>query len=228
MTQALTIDVISDVVCPWCYIGKRKLEAALAARPQIEARITWRPFQLAPELPAEGVDREAYYIAKFGSREKAGKIYAAVARAGQTVGLDFAFDKIARIPNTLAAHRLIRWAGAADATGAAGAAGATGPAGAQAAGVERLFQLYFLEGGDIGAHATLVGVAREAGMDGDLVAEMLAGDADVDLVREEDALARRNGVSGVPCFLIDGRYMLTGAQDPAAFHQVFEMVAAQP
>jgi len=213
MTQALTIDVISDVVCPWCYIGKRKLEAALAARQQIDAQITWRPFQLAPELPAEGVDREAYYIAKFGSREKAEKIYAAVARAGRAVGLDFAFDKIARNPNTLAAHRLIRWAG---------------PAGVQAAVVERLFQLYFLEGGDIGAHATLVAVAREAGMDGDLVADLLARDADVDLVREEDALARRNGVSGVPCFLIDGRYMLTGAQEPAAFHQVFEMVKAQP
>jgi predicted DsbA family dithiol-disulfide isomerase len=219
MTQVLIIDVISDVVCPWCYIGKRKLEAALAARPQIEAQITWRPFQLAPELPAEGVDREAYYITKFGSREKAEKIYAAVAQAGRAVGLDFAFDKIARIPNTLAAHRLIRWAGAA------GAAGATG---AQAAVVERLFQLYFLEGGDIGAPATLVGVAREAGMDSDLVADLLASDADADLVREEDVLARRNGVNGVPCFLIDGRYMLTGAQEPAAFHQVFEMVAAQP
>lgn len=193
--ERLTIDIVSDVVCPWCYIGKRNLEAALATLPADDIEIRWRPYQLDPTIPPEGIARRAYLERKFGARID--EIYARVAAAGREAGLDFAFDRIERSPNTLDAHRLIRWSQSA---------------GKQNEVVERLFRSFFIEGRDIGEHAILIESASEAGMEPELVARLLDGEADKESVREEIATAQRLGVTGVPFFIFAGRFGLPGAQ----------------
>lgn len=193
----ITLDVVSDTICPWCYIGKRRLEKALASRPDAGVDIRWRPYQLDPTIPPGGVDRTQYLEAKFGGPERVRDIHDRVRAAGAEDGLDFAFDRIARTPNTINSHRLIRWAGTA---------------GCQAAVVEHLFRAYFLEGGDIESPASLAGIAADCGMDGDLVAELLAGDADIELVEREIVTARKIGVTGVPCFIFADRFGVMGAQ----------------
>lgn len=208
----MQIDIISDTVCPWCFIGKRRLERALAARPDLEAEITWRPFQLNPEMPAGGLDREAYLEAKFGGAERARHIYDAIRAAGVGEDIDFAFDRIARTPNTVDSHRLIRWSESA---------------GAQDAVVENLFRRYFVEGADIGDHEVLAEVAEEAGMDAQLVARLLAEGQDLDLVRKEDAVARQMGIGGVPYFIVARKYAVSGAQDPSIFLQVLDLAARE-
>ncbi|MBV8849072.1 MAG: DsbA family oxidoreductase [Methylobacteriaceae bacterium] len=194
-SEPLTIDVVSDVVCPWCYIGKRNLEAALATVPDKNVEIRWRPYQLDPTIPAEGIARRAYLERKFGARVD--EIYTRVADAGRQAGLDFAFERIERSPNTLDAHRLIRWSQSA---------------GKQNEIVELLFRQFFIEGRDVGDRATLVETADEAGMDADVVARLLDGEADKEAVREEIATAQRLGVSGVPFFIFAGRFGMPGAQ----------------
>jgi predicted DsbA family dithiol-disulfide isomerase len=191
----LTIDIVSDVVCPWCYIGKRNLEAALAARPVGDTEIRWRPYQLDATIPPEGIARRTYLERKFGTRVD--EIYARVAAAGREAGIDFAFDRIERSPNTLDAHRLIRWAQSA---------------GRQNDMVEELFRSFFIEGRDIGDHAVLTEIAAAAGMDAEVVQRLLAEDADKEPVREEIATAQRLGVTGVPFFIFAGRFGLPGAQ----------------
>jgi predicted DsbA family dithiol-disulfide isomerase len=203
----MRIDIISDTVCPWCYIGKRRLERALAQRPDLDVEITWRAYQLNPDMPPEGKDRNAHYRAKFGSVEKTEKIIETIAGVAREENLDLEFSKIERMPNTLASHRLARWAGSA---------------GCQDDVIERLFKAYFVEGRDIGDMDVLVDIAGAAGMDRDLVRDLLASDADQDLVREEDALARQMGVTGVPCFIVNQKYSIMGAQEPEAFLQVFD------
>ncbi|MBV9395281.1 MAG: DsbA family oxidoreductase [Methylobacteriaceae bacterium] len=193
--EPVTIDIVSDVVCPWCYIGKRNLEAALATLPADDVQIRWRPYQLDPTIPPEGIARRAYLERKFGARVD--EIYARLAAAGRDAGLDFAFDRIERSPNTLDAHRLIRWAQSA---------------GKQNEVVEQLFRSFFIDGRDIGEHAILIETATEAGMDPDLVARLLEGEADKESVREEIATAQRLGVTGVPFFIFGGRFGLPGAQ----------------
>ena len=191
----LTIDIVSDVVCPWCYIGKRNLEAALAARPVGDVEIRWRPYQLDATIPPEGIARRTYLERKFGTRVD--EIYGRVAAAGHEAGIDFAFDRIERSPNTLDAHRLIRWAQSA---------------GRQNDIVEELFRSFFIEGRDIGDHAVLTETAAAAGMDAQVVQRLLPGDADKESVREEIATAQRLGVTGVPFFIFAGRFGLPGAQ----------------
>lgn len=205
----MRIDIVSDTICPWCFIGKRRLERALAQRPDIQFEIGWRPFQLNPDMPAEGMDRRTYVATKFGGDDRARQIYQRVRDAGAGDGIAFAFEKIARTPNTLDSHRLIRWAGSA---------------GLQHQVVELLFRRYFLEGGDIGDRAVLTAVAAEAGMDAELVARLLDEGADLDLVREEDKVARDLGIQGVPCFILERKYAVSGAQDPDVFLQVFDRV----
>jgi predicted DsbA family dithiol-disulfide isomerase len=191
----LTIDIVSDVVCPWCYIGKRNLEAALASLPANGVAVQWRPYQLDPTIPAEGIARRVYLERKFGARVD--EIYTRVAAAGREAGINFAFDRVERSPNTLDAHRLIRWAQSA---------------GKQDEIVERLFRDFFLEGRDIGDLAVLIEAASDAGMEHAVVERLLAGDADKDAVREEIATAQRLGVTGVPFFIFAGRFGLPGAQ----------------
>jgi len=203
----MQLDIVSDTVCPWCYIGKRRLERALAMRPHVSPEICWRPFQLAPDLPAKGLPRDSYLESKFGSIEKAAAIYEEIAKAGKEEGIDFAFERIERAPNTLDSHRLIRWAGSA---------------GCQDAVVEALFTAYFLEGRDISDHEILAEIASQSGMDAGLVARLLAEGRDRDLVGGEAAQARRMGVSGVPSFVFDNAYVVSGAQSPEVLAQVID------
>ncbi|MBI1239487.1 MAG: disulfide bond formation protein DsbA [Alphaproteobacteria bacterium] len=195
----MKIDIISDTICPWCYIGKRRLEMALAQRPHMEFDVRWRPFRLDPTVPLEGVDRKTYLKEKFGEGERPRQVSNALHEFGAAVGINFAFDKIALTPNTLDSHRLLRWAGSA---------------GVQHTMAEILFRRYFIDGEDIGDPTILVMAAGEAGMDQVLVAELLAGDADRQLVHREDMLARRMGVQGVPAYVIDDKYLMIGAQEP--------------
>lgn len=211
--NAITVDVVSDVVCPWCFIGQKRLDKAVAAAGDIDVHIRWRPFQLDPTIPPQGKDRREYMLAKFGSDERIREIHARIEPLGDAEGISFAFDAIKVAPNTLDAHRLIRWAGAA------------GEA-VQNRLVRRLFQLNFEEGVNIGDHAVLVEAAREAGMDASVVATLLPTDADVEAVRTEIATASRMGISGVPCFLLEGKYAVMGAQDVDTLADAIRQVAA--
>ncbi|TPK60541.1 DsbA family protein [Mesorhizobium sp. B2-4-19] len=211
--NAITVDVVSDVVCPWCFIGQKRLDKAVAAAGDVDVRIRWRPFQLDPTIPPQGKDRREYMRAKFGSDERIREIHARIEPLGEAEGISFAFDAIKVAPNTLDAHRLIRWAGAA------------GEA-VQNRLVRRLFQLNFEEGVNIGDHAVLVEAAREAGMDASVVATLLPTDADVEAVRTEIATASRMGISGVPCFLLEGKYAVMGAQDVDTLADAIRQVAA--
>ena len=214
---ALTVDVISDVVCPWCYIGKRRLEAALArlreTEPDLPVQVRWHPFQLNPGVPREGIDRREYLEAKFGGPERAKQIYARVSAAGATVDIPFAFDAIERQPNTLDAHRLIAWAQARH-------------EGDPDALVENLFRAYFVEGRFLGDHEELVGQATAAGYDADDARKFLASDAREAEVVHADQRARAHGVSGVPFFIFGGKTALSGAHEPEALLEAIAQARA--
>ncbi len=209
----ITIDIVSDTVCPWCFIGKRRLEQALAERPAgEEIQIRWRPFQLNPDMPADGLDRKSYLEAKFGGPEGARQVYRNIHDAGQTAGLDLQFDRIPRTPNTINSHRLLDRAHGL---------------GCQDAVVEKLFQAYFCDGKDIGSIEILVEAAAAAGMDADETRAYLESDEDVEKIQNEDRMAREMGVQGVPCFIVNNKYAVSGAQEPAVFHQLLDKVAAE-
>ncbi|MER8908313.1 DsbA family protein [Mesorhizobium sp. M0854] len=210
--SSITVDVVSDVVCPWCFIGQKRLDKAIAAV-DIDVHIRWRPFQLDPTIPLEGKNRRDYMVAKFGSEQRIREIHARIEPLGEAEGISFAFDAIKVAPNTLDAHRLIRWAGTA------------GEA-IQNRLVRRLFQLNFEEGANLGDHAVLIEAAREAGMDASVVETLLPTDADVEAVRTEIATASRMGISGVPCFLLEGKYAVMGAQDADTLADALRQVAA--
>lgn len=198
--KKITIDVVSDVVCPWCFLGRKRLENALAMLPDVEAEIRWRPFQLDPTLPPQGKDRQAYMREKFGNGSKIDDIHKQLTELGEENGIVFDFEAITRAPNTLDAHRLIHWA--------AQAAPDT-----QNKLVGTLFSLYFEQGQDIGDHEVLVDAAASVGMDAAVVARLLESDADKATIREEIDTANRIGVRGVPCFIIDQKYAVMGAQN---------------
>lgn len=203
----MQIDVVSDTICPWCYIGKRRLARALEMRPQIEFDVQWRPFRLDPTVPREGLERRAYLKAKFGDGPKIQAMGETIKAEGAREGIDFAFEKIERTPNTLDSHRMIRWAAGA---------------GIQDAVVERLFAAYFLEGRDIGDPAVLEFLAADVGMDSLLVAELLAEDADRAAVEREATLAGEMGITGVPTFIFASRFVLSGAREPDVLMQVID------
>ena len=205
----MEIDIFSDTICPWCFIGKRRLERALRERPQADLTIRWRAFQLNPDMPAEGIDRTHYLEAKFGGARNAEAVYAQVKAAGETEEIPFAFDQIQRTPNTVDSHRLISFArdnGRQDET------------------VEALFNAYFLRGENIGDPEILIAAAKEAGLNAEAVRAFLASDAEADVVRAEDTQARQAGINGVPCFIFNGKYALSGAQPPEVLHQLFDLV----
>ncbi len=201
------IDIISDTVCPWCFIGKRRFERAAAERPETEFTVSWRPYQLNPDMPEEGMDRHEYVTTKFGGDENAREIYERVRLVGESEDIPFAFDLVQRTPNTVDSHRLIRWAEGA---------------GVQNAVVEKLFQRYFLEGADIGEVEVLMEIAEEVGMDADLVGELLERGDDREEIQAENQKFREMGVTGVPCFIVDRKYVVMGAQEPEMFLQLFE------
>ena len=216
--MAGTIDVISDAICPWCWIGKRHLDAALAelATEGLRFRLRWRPFQLNPDMPEEGVDRATYRARKFGSLERSRQLDQQVAEAGRQAGLTFRHDVMTRTPNTLAAHRVIR---------------AVEEGESQHALVEALFRAYFEAGRDIGRPDVLVAIAGEVGLDPVAMARMLEGDEGRAEVLAEDMSARRAGLSGVPSFLLDGYLLFSGAM-PApdmakAFRRAHGILAAR-
>jgi predicted DsbA family dithiol-disulfide isomerase len=201
----VTLDIISDPICPWCYIGKARLDQAIAEAGIDPFDVSWRIFQLNPTMPPDGMDRQAYLEAKFGGPEGAERVYSRVRQTAVESGLDLDFDGIKRTPNTFDAHRLIRWAKAT---------------GNQSAVMQQLFHRYFEKGEDISDHEVLLDVAESAGMERPVVARLLASDADRDTLTQEEEAARGMGVNGVPCFVIDGRYVLQGAQDVATWKKV--------
>lgn len=211
-TTALSVDVYSDVICPWCYVGKRRLERALTQwNGSVLAKVSWRPFQLNPTMPKLGMERRQYLEAKFGGSAAAQAIYGQVARAGAEEGIPFAFDRIARTPNTFAAHRLIRLAG---------------DHGKQDEMVETLFRYYFLEGRDIGNLEVLSQAADHAGLERTVVESFLASNEGVEAVRAEEAAGHRIGIRGVPYFVLNGSYALSGAQPPDQFLAAFRQINA--
>lgn len=207
----MQLDVVSDTVCPWCYIGKKRLDQALAMHGGENITLAWRPFQLDASIPEGGVDRKSYMEKKFGS-ERAKEIGNTIRDFGAAVGIEFRFDRIQRSPNTLDSHRLIRWAGTA---------------GCQNDMVDILFRRYFEDGEDIGAHDVLVDAAVEAGMDADIVRDLLTKDADKELIRREDMTARELGIQGVPSFVINSKWVMVGAQEPEALVRMFDKLLAK-
>ena len=211
-SSALVIDMISDVVCPWCYIGKRLLEQAIALKPDIPVEVRFRPYFLNPWVPRAGISREEYLIAKFGSVERYNTNNNRVVEAAAAVGLTYNRDRIKRQPNTLDCHRLIAWAA---------------QAGTGASMKQRLMEIYFSEGGDLTQPETLVAAAADCGLDGDQVRVLLTTDQDVERIEREAQSAKDAGIEGVPCFIIGGLIALSGAQPPEYLAAAIERAAAE-
>ena len=209
--MSLVVDVISDVICPWCYIGKRRLEKAIAAHGE-PVKVQWHAFQLNPTMPKEGISRKEYRTRKFGSWERSLELDAKVIAVGKTEGIQFAFDKIERTPNTFDAHRLI-WL--ADQHGC------------QDAVVEALFRAYFTDGRNISNCQTLIDVVSEAGLERQVAESMLGSDEGMDVISNARELSQRHGVTGVPFFIINNAITLSGAQEPETFRDAFKQVIDQ-
>jgi predicted DsbA family dithiol-disulfide isomerase len=207
---ALPIDVVSDVVCPWCFIGKRRLEKAIALRPDIPVEVHFRPYFLNPWVPREGMSRDEYLTTKFGSPERYRNIAQRVAHAAAAEGLNYVIDAIKRQPNTLDCHRLILWAGR-DA----------------ARMKQRLMDLYFTEGGDLTDPEVMVKAAADSGLDAEIVRARLASDADVARVEQEANSAKDAGIDGVPCFIFGGLMAVQGAQAPEHLALAIERAAGE-
>lgn len=208
--QPVRIDVVSDVVCPWCFIGKRRLEKAIALNPDIPVEVHWRPYFLNDWIPREGVSREEYLTTKFGSPERYKGIAKRVSAAASSEGLTYAIDKINRQPNTLDAHRLIRWAEAI---------------GKAAEMKQKLMDLYFTEGADLTDQNTLVQAAAAIGLDAKEVRAALDSDKDVEQVAREAMSAKEAGIEGVPCFIFAGKFAVSGAQAPEDLAEAISRIA---
>ena len=191
------IDIISDPICPWCYIGKTRLDRALELNPTHNFIIEWHPFQLNPTMPKDGMDRREYLEAKFGGQKEAIEVYSNIDKTATETGLSLNFGGIKRTPNTIDAHRLIHWAGIE---------------GRQNSIIDRLFKAYFQEGRDISEHSVLTRIASAAGMDQDVVRSLLKSDADKEDIKARDTDARKRGIQGVPAFVVANEYVIQGAQ----------------
>lgn len=203
--MTVKLDILSDPICPWCYIGKAHLDRALADHPGHPFTIEWHPFQLNPDMPAGGMDRRAYLEGKFGGKEGAVRAYAPVVEHAKSAGLTINFEAMQRTPNTLDAHRLIHWAGIE---------------GRQTAAVAALFQAYFVDARDIGDAEVLADIADGLEMDAGVVSRLLASDADVQSIRDRDAHSRQMGISSVPTFIVAGKHAVPGAQPPELWSRV--------
>lgn len=210
----VTLDIFSDPVCPWCYIGKANLDRALADHPDHPFTIQWHPFQLNPDMPPEGMPKRTYLEDKFGGKARVDAIHERLREFARTAGVAMDPDTPQRIPNTLDAHRLIHWAGIE---------------GVQAAVAAALMRAYWVDGRDIGDPETLAAIAGENGMDRDATLRLLQSDADADDIAARDADARQKGVTAVPTFLIARQYVVSGAQPPQMWAQVIaDLAAANP
>ena len=208
----IPLDIISDPICPWCYIGWTNLARAMEARPDHPFAVEWHPFMLNPEMPEGGMDRREYLELKFGGREGAVQAYAPVVEHAARAGLKLNLDRIERTPATHDAHRLIHWAGIE---------------GRQTPVATALFRAYFVDGRDIGDPATLREIAEAAGLDGAMIATLLEGDADAAMVAERNRTTRARGVGGVPCFVVARQHVISGAQPPELWMQVIDELAAR-
>ncbi|WP_299827439.1 DsbA family oxidoreductase [uncultured Roseobacter sp.] len=212
MTDPIKLDIMSDPICPWCYIGKTHLDKALADHPDHPFKIEWHPFQLNPDMPRDGMDRRAYLEGKFGGKDGAVRAYAPVVEHAEAAGLKIDFEGMQRTPNTLDAHRLIHWAGIE---------------GRQTAAVSALFTAYFVEARDIGDHDVLADIADGIDMDAAVVRKLLLSDADEEDIRARDAHSRSMGVNSVPTFIVAGKHAVPGAQPPELWTKVIgELTAA--
>lgn len=206
----MRIDVIMDSVCPWCYIGKRRLENALALRPNLKPKIEWHPFLLNPEMPSDGEDRAMHLIKKFGSEQRVGRIYGAIADAGLSVKIDFAFDMISRTPNSVDSHRVIALAQ---------------EEGVGAQMVEALFCAYFKQGEDIGDHRVLIRLADECGVSSQLTEAMLLSEDGVNSIYDENSHTHRFGINGVPAYIFNDSWVISGAQEPQVLARMLDAAA---
>ena len=212
--EAVTIDVVSDVVCPWCYVGKKRLEQAIAAvAGDVQVAVTYRPYQLNPDMPDEGLDHKEYLTAKFGSREAVDAAHDRLRELGREDGIAFDFNAVRKSPNTLDAHRLMRWAMI------------EGPD-VQARVAANLFKAYFEDGRDVGDRKVLLDVAEASGMDRAVLCALFSAGADIDSVKEEIGMAREMGVTGVPCFILDNQYAVMGAQSAETLAGAIREIAA--
>lgn len=212
MTQTVKLDILSDPICPWCYIGKTHLDKALAYMPDHPFVIEWHPFQLNPDMPDAGMDRREYLERKFGGKDGALHAYAPVVEHAEKAGLNINFEAMKRTPNTLDAHRLIHWAGIE---------------GKQNEVVDALFDAYFVQGRDIGDHEVLADIADSTGMDAAVVMKLLKSDADREDIRNRDAHSREMGVSSVPTFIVANQHAVPGAQPPEMWEKVIAEIMSQ-
>lgn len=210
--KTVKLDILSDPICPWCYIGKTHLDKALAAAPEHPFVIEWHPFQLNPDMPQGGMDRRAYLEGKFGGKEGAVRAYAPVVDHAEKAGLTINFEGMQRTPNTLDAHRLIHWAGIE---------------GKQTEVVDALFQAYFVDTRDIGYHDVLADIADGAGMDAAVVRKLLKSDADRDLIKDRDSHSRQMGVNSVPTYIVANQHAVPGAQPPELWQKVIADILSQ-
>ncbi|NQY58791.1 DsbA family protein [Cognatishimia sp.] len=212
MTAPIKLDVLSDPICPWCYIGKTHLDKALAAEEDHPFVIEWHPFQLNPDMPEDGMDRRTYLENKFGGKEGAVRVYGQIAQHAEDAGIEIDFAAIQKTPNTVNAHRLIHWAGIE---------------GRQNDVVDALFLAYFKEGRDIGDIETLADIADHAGMDAAVVTRLLKSDEDKQSIRDRDVHSREMGVNSVPTFIVGSRHAVPGAQPPELWQKVIKELREQ-
>jgi predicted DsbA family dithiol-disulfide isomerase len=208
----LQIEVVFDLVCPWCFLGVRRLRRMLRARPDVRADLIWRPFLLNPDLAPQSVPRQEYLVRKFGGEDRARRLHGTIAELGRAEGLEFRFDRIRRVPHSLDAHRLVRWAGRQ---------------GASDAMVEALFLAYFADGADVGDAAVLAAVAARQGLDGVAARRFLATAAEVEAVHADNLRAHRLGINGVPCFVVGGRHAIAGAQEAEVLERLLDVALVE-
>ena len=211
-TQPIKLDIMSDPICPWCFIGKAHLDKALSAHPNHPFSIEWHPFQLNPDMPANGMGRREYLEGKFGGKEAAVRAYAPVVESAKTAGIAIDFEGMKRTPNTINAHRLIHWAGIE---------------GRQTAAVSALFKAYFTDARDIGDADVLIDIAKSVEMDADVIKRLLDSNEDLKLIQDRDKHSRKMGINSVPTFIIANQHAVPGAQPPELWAQVIDDLAAQ-
>ena len=204
----MRIDVIFDTICPWCFIGKRRLEEALERKPLLDVEVTWHAFLLNPEMPPEGMSHHEYLNAKFGGSARADRVYNTIEKTGQSVGIDFDFNELNRTPNTVDSHRLVRFATRHGRDGDM---------------VETLFRRYFFSGVDIGNRSSLIKIAGELGLGEEDARSYLYSDEDIHDIQNQNARAHRLGISGVPAFIVDGNYSIAGAQEPMVLARLIDV-----
>ncbi len=208
----LSIEVVHDLVCPWCYLGIRRLFRSLTRRPDLRVDLTWRPFLLNPDMPRAGMPRADYVVRKFGGEERARRLYGSIAEIGRSEGLMFRFDRIRRTPCSLDAHRAVRWAARF---------------GRAPEMVEAIFAAHFSDGRDIGDASVLAAIAQSCGLRSAALRAFLTGDDEIDAVHADNLRAHRLGINGVPCFVVAGTHAIAGAQEPEVIERLLDVAAVE-